>query len=93
MTPNEMAQTLALQAVTYISQNEDMLQALLYQSGISLDELKQNLTDEHTLAGVLDFLLNHEAYLLDFCTFAEYDPNHIVKMRQQLPGGAHLWDG
>lgn len=93
MTPKEMAQTLALQAVAHISQDEDMLRGLLSQSGVSLNELKQNLTDDHTLAGVLDFLLNHEDHLLNFCSETKNHPQHVVKMRQQLPGGDFLWDG
>ncbi len=89
----EQAETIALQAVTFISTDENLLNALMAQSGMGVDDLRANITQPAFLAGILDFLLSDEPTLLNFCTEQEIQPELIIRARRALPGGQNLWDG
>ncbi|NVJ90780.1 MAG: DUF3572 domain-containing protein [Methylocystaceae bacterium] len=89
----EQAETIALHAVTFISTDENLLNALMAQSGLGVDDLRTNITQPAFLAGILDFLLNDEPTLLNFCAEQEIQPELIVSARRALPGGQNLWDG
>jgi uncharacterized protein DUF3572 len=89
----EQAETIALQAVTFISTDENLLNALMAQSGMGVDDLRANIAQPAFLAGILDFLLSDEPTLLNFCAEQEIQPELIVSARRALPGGQYLWDG
>jgi len=89
----EQAETIALQAIAYIGANEYALNALMAQSGMGPDDLRENLTDPAFLAGIMDFLLADEGNLLAFCEEINCQPELIVTGRRALPGAENLWDG
>lgn len=89
----EQAETIALQAITFIGQDERALNSLMAQSGVGLDDLRDNLQDPAFLAGILDFLLNDEEALLAFCNEVDLTPELFLHARRALPGGEALWDG
>lgn len=89
----ENGEILALQALTYIGANEDILNGFLYQSGAAPDDLCNQISDPAFLAGILDFLLSDEPVLLAFCTEQNIAPELILQARRMLPGGQDLWDG
>lgn len=81
------AETLALQALAYIAQDDKLLTRLLALTGLGLDDLKAAAARPETLAGVLDFLLQDEATLLAFCEASEIAPEMPARARSSLPGG------
>lgn len=89
----EQAEVIALQAITYISTQEDALNALLAQSGAGPDDLREQLANSSFLAGILDFILSDEPFLLAFCSDQNIPPELIVHARRALPGAENLWDG
>lgn len=89
----DQAEVIALQAVGYLSENEYALNALMAQSGLGPDDFKNGLSSASFLAGLLDFLLQDEGTLLDFCQSLNMSPEEVVKARRALPGGDTLWEG
>jgi uncharacterized protein DUF3572 len=86
----EAAQAVALQALTHIAADEDLLGAFLAQTGLAVDELKTQATDPALLGGVLDFLMGDEASLVAFCEAAQMEPEMPGIARRSLPGGEEV---
>lgn len=89
----EQAETIALQAITFIGQEERALNGLFAQTGMGLDDLRKNIQDPAFLGGILDFILSDESALLAFCDEIQIAPELILRARRSLPGGDNLWDG
>ncbi len=83
---NDFAHTLALQAVSYIAQQESLLNQFLTAVGSTLPALKKSLGQEETLAAVLDWLLQNETTLIEFCQDLDVAPDMIWRARRMLPG-------
>ncbi len=86
----EAAEAVALQALTHIAADEDLLGAFLAQTGLAAEELKAQATDPALLGGVLDFLLSDETGLLAFCEAVSMEPELPGRARQSLPGGEQV---
>jgi len=86
----ETAEAVALQALTHIAADEDLLGAFLAQTGLAVDELKTQATDPALLGGVLDFLMSDEAGLVAFCEAAQMEPEMPGLARRSLPGGEEV---
>lgn len=82
----EQAETLALQALAYIASDEQAMNALMAQSGMTPDDLRQAATDPAGLGGILDFLLQWEDLLVAFCEETGLSPEEPARARQALPG-------
>ncbi|MEH6474984.1 MAG: DUF3572 domain-containing protein [Sneathiella sp.] len=82
----ELADIIALQAVTYLLSDEKRISWLLGDTGLSSDDLRQAPNSPDILAGIIDFLLSHENILVDFCTECEIDPTLLQQIRPFFPG-------
>jgi hypothetical protein len=87
----EQAETLALQALTFLVDDEDRMDRFLALSGLDQNDVRQRIGDPAFLGGVLDHLLGHEPDLLEFATAAEIDPMLIQRARAALPGVNPDW--
>jgi len=83
----DAAQTIALQALGWIAANDDLFPAFLTATGASLTELRTRAADPQFLAAVLDFLLQEDAWVLDFCGQNGLPPASLQAARAALPGG------
>lgn len=83
----EQAETIALQAVAFLGNDEAALRGFLAQSGMTEGDLKSALTEPDFLAGVLDYLLGHEPTLTAFCDDADLPYELPARARRALPGG------
>lgn len=90
ITTND-AETIALRALTYVAQEEKVLQSLIAQSGMSSSSLQERLHDPDFLGGILDFLLSNEKLLVDFCEIEKLSPDKLARVRQALPGAPTDW--
>lgn len=92
MTP-EAAETLALEAISFIAGDEDLVAGLFDQTGMGVDELRDALgnadTVGQTLAGVLDYLLMNDEWVLNFAEQVNIAPEKVLSARAALPGGQH----
>ena len=92
MTPlaQESAEVLAIEALSWLVGNEDLLPVFLGSTGADANDLRQRAKDPEFLASVLDFLLMDDAWIEAFCTSADYAPDFPLRARAALPGGAHV---
>lgn len=79
-------ETLALQALTFLAEDDERLSRFLSLTGTDLNSLRQIATDKASLGAVLDYLLNWEPLLIEFATAMEVPPEAILRARQDLPG-------
>jgi hypothetical protein len=90
MTP-ESAQIIALQALFYVTSDEQRLSAFVAKTGVGVGDLKEGARQPAFLGGILDFLLEDEASLLAFCENVGIPPETPIRARAALPGAAFDW--
>lgn len=83
----EQAETIALQALSFLAKDEELLGQFLTNTGLTAQELKHRVRDLELLGGVLDAILENDTTLLEFCRMASLSPDTIVLARRALPGG------
>ena len=90
MSRQESAEMLALQALTWLAGNDELLPVFMGSTGVSPDELAARATEPEFLGSVLDFLLMDDAWIVAFCdaTALRYDAPMLA--RAALPGGEAL---
>ncbi len=82
----ELAEVLALQALTWLAEQEDLFTQFTGTTGIALGDITDNAHDASFLGGVLDFILSDEAVLLKLCDL-NIAPDAPLRARAGLPGG------
>ena len=83
----DSAQIIALQALGWLAADSDRFAAFLSVTGASLGELRARAGDPLFLAAVLDFLLQEDAWVLDFSAANGLPPASLQSARAALPGG------
>jgi hypothetical protein len=84
---SENAEIIALQSLRFIFENEEYQSAFIRNSGLSISDLSADLINNpETLAAALDFILEDDQNLLNFCATAKVDPKDVWRARLQLPG-------
>jgi uncharacterized protein DUF3572 len=83
----EAAETLAIQALAFIAEEPDRLEAFLAASGIEPGAIRAAARESGFLAGVLDHMLGNESLLLAFADSAGLDPASIAQARRALGSG------
>ncbi len=76
-----------LRAVHFLTDNPDYLGRFLDQSGLSIDELRENIASQELQTGILDFLFSDESLLIVFCSSQDIDPAHLQKLYARLTYG------
>lgn len=88
----EQAEALALQALAWLIGQDELRDQFLGLSGLSVDDLRQNAQNPEVLGGLLDFLLQDDTRIQDFCDACNHPPEAPFLARQALPGGEiHHW--
>ena len=91
-TPTPDAETIALQALTYIASDDDRLQRFLSLTGIEPASLRGLAQDPAGLGAVLDYVLGWEPLLMEFAAAQDLPPPSIAAARRKLPGGPSSYD-
>ncbi len=89
---NETAETLAIQILVWLSQDEKLMERFLSLSGIEASSIRTAATEPGFLAGVIQFLLNHEPTLMRFCEENNVNPTELQKANTALSGNQPNWD-
>ncbi|OJW51037.1 MAG: hypothetical protein BGO67_11930 [Alphaproteobacteria bacterium 41-28] len=84
---SEQAETIALQALSFLVRDDKLLSHFLMTTGLTPQELKKRIREPDLLGGVLDAILSNDTILLDFCNATSLSPETIVMARRALPGG------
>jgi hypothetical protein len=82
----EAAETIAAQALGFIARDNARLGRFLAESGLGPETIRRAAADPAFLPAVLDFILSHEADLLDFAAHLGIEPKHVGAARRLLPG-------
>ena len=82
----EAAETLAIQALSFIAEEPERLNGFLNATGLTPDRLRESANAPDFLAGVLEHMLTDESLLLAFADSAAIDPAAIGRARNALGG-------
>ncbi|PRD41960.1 DUF3572 domain-containing protein [Phyllobacterium phragmitis] len=88
----DQAQALAVQALTFLAQDNELLPRFLSLTGIQAGDIRTAAREPGFLAGVLQFYLAHEPTLLRFCEETGSNPAELQSALHALPGGDHSYD-
>ena len=83
----EQAETIALQALSFLAKDDELLSQFLISTGLTPQELKKRVREPDLLGGVLDAILANDSVLLEFCNAASLSPDTLMRARRALPGG------
>ena len=82
--PREVAEIVAVQALSFIAGDPERLGVFLAETGIGPETLRSAAADPRFLAGVLDFVLRDDATVKAFAAASELDPTTIAAAREVL---------
>jgi uncharacterized protein DUF3572 len=82
--PREVAEIVAVQALSFIAGDPERLGLFLAESGIGPETLRTAAADPQFLASVLDFIMRDDATVRAFASASELDPTNIAAARQVL---------
>ncbi|WP_246660358.1 DUF3572 domain-containing protein [Nitratireductor sp. XY-223] len=85
-------QELAVDVLSWIASDGEMMSRFLAISGLSVDNLRAASSEPGFLAGVLGFLMAHEPTLLAYCSARDIDPETVVEAWREL-GGEQPFEG
>jgi hypothetical protein len=88
--PREVAEIVAVQALSFIAGEPERLGLFLAESGIGPETLRTAAADPHFLASVLDFVLRDDTTVKAFAEASKLHPINIAAARQVL-GDPH-WE-
>ena len=82
--PREVAEIVAVQALSFIAGDPERLGLFLAESGIGPETLRSAATDPHFLASVLDFVLRDDATVKAFAAVSQLHPTNVAAAHQAL---------
>ena len=82
----KFAESLAIQALTFLAAEPERLGSFLALTGIGPGEIRDAARTPYFLSGVLDHLAGDEQLLVSFATDAEIHPDLIAAARAVLAG-------
>lgn len=85
-TSRESAESLAIQALTYLGSDPERLGRFLSLSGLGPPSLRAAAGEKGFLAAVLEHVANDGSLLLAFATEQGIDPAEVDKARKALAG-------
>lgn len=85
------AEIVALQALSWLASEEDLLPVFLGTTGASIEDLRERAADADFLGSVLDFLMNDDAWVMRFCDSVNLSYETPMHARAALPGGGQRY--
>ena len=83
----ESAETLALQAIAFLADDDERLYRFISTCGLTAQDLHHAVGDSAALAGILDYILGDDALVVGFADYADLPPEAPAAARRALPGG------
>ena len=84
----DAAQVLALQALAWLAEDDELFPVFLNASGASVADLRDRAGDPDFLGAVLDFLMSEDRWVIAFCDRHALPYTHPQAARGALPGGS-----
>jgi len=82
--PREVAEIVAIQALSFVAGDPERLGLFLAESGIGPETLRTAAADPRFLASILDFIMRDDATVKAFASASQLHPTNIVTARQAL---------
>jgi hypothetical protein len=82
--PREVAEIVAIQALSFIAAEPERLGLFLAESGIGPETLRNAAADPRFLASVLDFVMRDDATVKAFANVSQLHPTNIAAAHQAL---------
>ena len=90
--PREVAEIVAIQALSFVAGDPERLGLFLAESGIGPETLRTAAANPHFLVSVLDFVMRDDVTVKAFATASELHPTNIAAARQALSDPAEERD-
>lgn len=90
MMSSDQAETLAIQAVTWLVSKSELCDTFLGASGASRDDLRANLQNPEFLVSVMDFILMDDAWVIECCDVIGLKYDQLAIVRASLPTGQQI---
>jgi len=91
MMNSEQAETLAIQALSWLASDDEILGQFLNVSGAAPGDLRMRAAEPEFLGFVLDFILRDDKTILGFCEATGAAPEAVQQARFALGGGLPNW--
>jgi hypothetical protein len=85
-TPREVAEIVAIQALSFVAGDPERLGLFLAESGIGPETLRSAAADPQFLVSVLDFVLRDDETVKAFAGASEHHPTTSAAAREALDG-------
>ena len=85
-TPREVAEIVAIQALSFVAGEPERLGLFLAETGIGPETLRQSASDPQFLVSVLDFVLRDDETVNAFAKASQHHPTTIAAAREALGG-------
>jgi hypothetical protein len=82
--PREVAEIVAVQALSFIAGEPERLGLFLAETGIGPETLRNAAADPRFLASVLDFVMRDDATVKAFASVSQLHPTNIAAAHQAL---------
>ena len=82
--PREVAEIVAIQALSFIAGQPERLGIFLAESGLGPETLRSAASDPQFLVSVLDFILRDDETVKAFSASSEHHPTTIAAAREAL---------
>jgi Protein of unknown function (DUF3572) len=82
--PREVAEIVAIQALSFVAGEPERLGLFLAESGIGPETLRSAAADPQFLVSVLDFVLRDDETVKAFSAASQHHPTTIVAAREAL---------
>ena len=86
----EIAETRALEVLTWVLSEDDLIQVFMDATGASQDDLRSNTSNHEFLVPILDFVLMDDSWVISCSKFMNIDPSQIQIIKMSLDGGQEV---
>ena len=86
----ELAETRALEVLTWVLSEDDLIQVFMGATGASQNDLRSNTLSHEFLLSILDFVLMDDRWVISCSKFLNIDPSQIQLIRMSLDGGQEV---
>ncbi len=86
----EIAETRALEVLTWVLSEDDLIQVFMGATGASQNDLRSNTLSHEFLLSILDFVLMDDRWVISCSKFLNIDPSQIQLVRMSLDGGQEV---
>jgi len=87
----QQAETLAIQALSWLASDEEILGQFLNITGAAPGDLRARAVEPEFLGFVLDFIMRDDATILGFCQASNSAPEAVQHARASLEGHVPNW--